>query len=287
MDPAIDLSRPNLSLATRILALSGYQIENTKRQPTHAELQCRAPVLSTTVPLLIALTEDDELPPKAFEQITIVARKENRTLVIVGTVATDAQMAWQDFLDRFGGAVPSWRALSDSYLQQLETASKNRLPTGLTGEPWRIFEQLVADGMEFCLGRSVRRLGAKKRGQKVSDLITQIPEGQVLVIDAKASEGQFNAAIHELRALAEYTRNQRLRQKGFNEVIGALIVAREFKQARTSLANISREFLAETQVPAAFLQVSSICHLVTTFKEEPHLRARPQVAAHIFGGTGD
>ena len=52
----------------------------------------------------------------------------------------------------------------------------------------------------FCFGRRVRRLGAVKRGQKVSDMIALIPEGSVLVVDAKATSTSFNAAVSELRA---------------------------------------------------------------------------------------
>jgi hypothetical protein len=118
--------------------------------------------------------------------------------------------------------VPSWRALDDTYLSQLETAAKNAKPEGFGGEAWRLFESLVADGLEFCFARKVRRLGAAKRGQKVSDMIALVPEGSVLVLDAKATSTSFNAAISELRALVEYTRNQRARQKGFAEVFGPL-----------------------------------------------------------------
>lgn len=52
----------------------------------------------------------------------------------------------------------------------------------------------------------------------------------------------FNAAISELRALVEYTSNQRARQKGFAEVFGAVIVSKEFDQDAADLGLISREF---------------------------------------------
>ena len=165
------------------------------------------------VPLLIVLTDEDQLPPDIWPQVHLAARRSNRTLVAIANLPGTDQLGWVDFLESFGGAVPSWRALDDSYLNKLEIAAKNANPEGFDGEAWRLFESLVADGLEFCFGRLVRRLGAAKRGQRVSDMIAQIPDGSVLVLDAKATSTSFNAAISELRALAEYTESERIRQR--------------------------------------------------------------------------
>jgi hypothetical protein len=135
-----------------------------------------------------------------------------------------------------------------------------------------LFESLVADGLEFCFGRLVRRLGAAKRGQKVSDMIAQIPDGSVLVLDAKATSTSFDAAISELRALAEYTESERIRQRGFADVFGAVVVSKAFDQNEASLLQISREFMSQAGVAAAFLEVSTLAHFVTCFKHQPNLR---------------
>src|ERR1035437_3312959 len=103
-------------------------------------------------------------------------------------------------------------------------------PSGKKGEAWRLFEQLVADGLEFGFARRVRRLGAEKRGSRLCDMTAQIPEGQILVVDAKATETSFDAAIHNLRPLIEYTNNQRLRQRGYNDVLAALVISKDFNQ---------------------------------------------------------
>lgn len=168
--------------------------------------------------------------------------------------------------------MPSWRALDDSYLSKLKVAGSNAKPEGFEGEAWRLFESLVADGLEFCFGRSVRRLGAAKRGQKVSDMIALIPEGSVLVLDAKATSTSFNAAFSELRALAEYTENQRTRQRGFSEVFGAVVVSKAFDQDEPSLMHVSREFTSRSGVPVAFLEVDTLAHFVRYFKHQPNLR---------------
>lgn len=265
-------SRPNLPMAIRTLLLSGFRIENNERQPTHTEIYCSAPMLGASVPLMIVLTDEDQLPPDIWPQVRLAARRSNRTLVAIANLPGTDQLGWVDFLESFGGAVPSWRALDGSYLSKLEIAAKNANPEGFDGEAWRLFESLVADGLEFCFGKLVRRLGAAKRGQRVSDMIAQIPDGSVLVLDAKATSTSFNAAISELRALAEYTESERNRQRGFAEVFGAVVVSRAFDQNEASLLQISREFMSQAGVPAAFLEVSTLAHFVTCFKHQPNLR---------------
>jgi hypothetical protein len=221
---------------------------------------------------MIVLTDEDQLPTDIWPQVQLAAQRSNRTLVAIANWSSEDQLGWKDFLESFGGAVPSWRALDDSYLNKLEVAGSNAKPEGFEGEAWRLFESLVADGLEFCFGRSVKRLGAAKRGQKVSDMIALIPEGSVLVVDAKATSTSFNAAISELRALAEYTEIQRTRQRGFAEVFGAVVVSKTFDQDESSLMQISREFTSQASVPVAFLEVATLAHFVTFLKDQPRLR---------------
>lgn len=276
-------SHPNLPTAIRTLLLSGFTIENNERQPTHTEIYCSAPMLGASVPLMIVLTDEDTLPPDIWPQVQLAAQRCNRTLVTIANLPGADQLGWVDFLESFGGAVPSWRALDDSYLGKLDVAAMNANPEGFEGEAWRLFESLVADGLEFCFGRSVTRLGAAKRGQKVSDMIAQIPDGSVLVLDAKATSTSFNAAISELRALAEYTGNERIRQRGFSEVFGAVVVSKAFDQNEASLLQVSREFMPQTGVPVAFLEVSTLAHFVTCFKRQPNLRTGLKWR-FLFGG---
>jgi hypothetical protein len=272
MPLAQQLDNPSVAATTRTLLLSGYEIETAHRQPTHAEILCTAPLLGVRVPLLIALTDEDEFSVTIREHLSRVAKQSGRTLVRVSRSGSECDLSWRDFLDSFGGGVPSWHALGPDYPEQLGIAASNSVPPGLSGEAWRLFEQLVADGLEFCFARLVRRLGAVKRGSKVSDLIAQLPDGPILVVDAKATAGSFDAAIYQLRPLIEYTKNQQFRQRGYNDVFAALIVSKSFSQDSTSLASISREFLSETTVPACFISSSVLGAIVSNLKDRPNLR---------------
>jgi len=282
--PAFAYENPNVALAARTLLLAGYAIENSRRQPTHIEILChKTSVLASDVRYLVALTEADSFTEHTVQELRRIAGREGRSLVLVGATATELQLGWADFLDALGGAVPSWRALAPEYENSLLTTGTNRLPVGVTSEAWRLFEDLVADGFELVFGRKVRRMGARKRGQRVSDMITQIPDGAVLVVDAKATAGAFSATISELRPLIEYTRMQRLRQRGHNEVFAAVLVAPAFDQDASGLSSVSKQFLAETGVPVAFLQAALLGQMVTSFSQRPDLR----IAVHwrsLFSG---
>ncbi|MGB6112702.1 MAG: hypothetical protein WA430_06545 [Acidobacteriaceae bacterium] len=273
MTQAENLDRPSISVAIRTLLLAGYTVEDNHRQPTHTEILCTAPLLGIDIPLIIAITEDDELSQVSYQQIKHIAENSARNLVVVSAVGGGTQLGWRDFLSTFGGPVPSWRALGPEYLQQLEIAAENRLPTGMTGEAWRLFEELVAAGLEFCFAWRVRSHGAKRRGSKVSDMIAQIPDACLLVVDAKATATSFDAAIHQLRPLLEYTKNQRLRQQGYNDVRAALIVSKAFNQKQETLGYISRDFLAEAQVPACFVTSEVLGLIVADLRKTPHLRS--------------
>jgi hypothetical protein len=84
---------------------------------------------------LLVVTEDDELPPSIRPQIVQAAERSNRTLIVVANAPGQDQLSWEDFLESFGGVVPSWRALDGTYLSQLETAAKNAKPEGFGGKP--------------------------------------------------------------------------------------------------------------------------------------------------------
>jgi hypothetical protein len=276
---------PTVALATRTLLLAGYAIENGRRQPIHIEILChKTSVLASDVQYLVAITEADGFTEHTVQELRSIAMREGRSLVLVGANATELQLGWLDFLDALGGAVPSWRALTPGYTGNLLTAATNNLPDGMVGEAWRLFEDLVADGFELVFGRKVRRMGARRRGQRVSDMITQIPDGAVLVVDAKATAGSFNASISELRPLIEYTRMQRLRQRGHNEVFAAVLVGPAFEQDVGGLSSVSRQFVAETGVPVAFLSADLLGKMVSALCVRPDLRNAVHWRSLFAGG---
>ena len=262
-----------VSIATRTLLAAGYVISGVHRQPNHIEFKCeRITRLGAVVQFLIAITAKPDFSSAEVADIEHTAANQNRVPALVAQAANNSQLSWKEFLDAMGGAVPAWRVLTEEFGRHLETASKNELPAGTLGEAWRLFEDLVADGLEFCFGRRVNRLGAHKRGKKVSDMVAPLPDFNVIVIDAKATAKEFDASWPSLRPLVEYVKKQEERQKGGGEVIAALVVTSKFQQEASVLAGIAREFLGETRIPLCFMTAGTLTYMVYELRKRPDVR---------------
>ena len=262
-----------VEVATRTLVANGYAITGATRSPRYIEIACeRSDNLGARCRFLIVATDEESLTPAEIETVEYSAHRDGRALVLIGREATERQLSWADFLDALGGAVPAWRALAEFYGDWLLKAAANELPTGQTGEAWRLFEDLIADGLGFVFGRRVVRFGARKRGQAVSDLVAQLPNSQLLVVDAKSASKGFDASKESLRALIEYTKRQRDRQQGHDEVVAALVLSSCFQQKDEALADVAHWFLGEARVPLAFMDAAVLGSLVDRVKREPLLR---------------
>ena len=262
-----------IAVATRTLLAAGFIVTGSERHPSHVEIYCeRASTFGASVRYLFAITPKGRFDKENLSGVDSTANSEGRTAVFVGPRTDKLQIGWDVFLARLGGAIPSWRALGKEYGDHLKRASLNQPLAGLAGEAWQIFEDLVGDGLEFCLGRRVRRFGGRKRGQAVSDMVAQFPDLALEVIDAKSARRGFDAQWTNLRALVEYTRNQKARQTGNNEVFGALIVSSSFKQKEQSLLETSIRFYAETSTVLAFLSAETLSEMVRELRNQTDMR---------------
>lgn len=260
-------------VVTRTLTAAGYQTTNFRRQNNHGQWICdRVDQLGARVPYLIAVFDSDEPIEAELRAATRLAERTGRVLVVVAQTPGEDWVGAEEFLERLGGAVPTWRALGAEYPDVLRISSTNKTPPGLSGEGWAVFEAAVADGLEFIFGRRVRRLGGTRRGLRVSDLITQTPDDNILVVDAKASGAGYDVGAPKLRPLVEYVKNQRTRQRGRLEVAGALLVAKSFEQDPERLRDIAAEFLADTKVPLAYLKVETLLHMIKRCGAQPQSR---------------
>ena len=265
---------PKTQIIIQTLIVAGFSIENGDRHPQHIEILCkRIDILGASIPYLIAVTDVDEFSEVQIDDILHSALNQGRIPVIVAPIPNERAISWEDFIEAFGGAVPSWKALSPKYYQALVTAAKNEFPPEETeGEAWLIFEDLVADGLEFIFGRRVRRLGGRRRGRAVSDMQAQLPMGEVLVVDTKASAAGFDVTWSELRPLVEYVQHQRVRQRGQVELFGALVISSNFKQKDSRLSELSSKFFGEVRVPLSFINADVLAATIDLFRERPDVR---------------
>lgn len=263
-----------VTVATRTLLAAGYAISGVQRQPAHIEFRWeRGSRLGPTVPFLIAITDRGEFSEDDVKAISHAAANQQRLAVLVSASGGLGQLTWIEFLEIMGGAVPSWKALTDEYHDHLDKASRNEATAGLSGEPWWIFESLVADGLEFCFGRRVNRLGGHKRGKRVSDMVAPLPDFSAVVVDAKASGCGFDANAGALRPLAEYVEKQKQRQRGGGEVIAALVVSSGFVQDEEGLADAAIEFLGQTRIPLCFITAENLWLMVKNLRDKPDIRS--------------
>ena len=258
---------------TRTLTAAGYEITNARRQPYGLELKCsKQDLLGVMVHYVVAFWDSDAPNPTMESQIRREARNESRLFVSVAKQPGPEWLGWTEFLEALGGAVPTWRALAADYPTILNEASRNQLPQGISGEAWRVFEEAVADGLEFMLGRRVRRLGGARRASRVGDVIAMTADEAVFVIDAKASREPYDASWPNLRPLVEYVGVQQHRQLGHAAVSGAVLVAGRFKQGNPRLVELSAEFMAETRSTLTFLETATLSKAVGALATNPGVR---------------
>ena len=269
-EPSTDIE---VRTITRTLTAAGYEITNARRQPYGLEVKCsKQDLLGVPVHYVVAFWDSDAPNPAMESQVQREAQNQSRLLVSVARQPGPHWLGWAEFLEALGGAVPTWRALTPEYPAILKEASRNRVPQGLGGEAWRIFEEAVADGLEFMLGRRVRRLGGARRASRVGDVIAMTVDEAVFVVDAKASGGPYDASWPNLRPLVEYVGVQQHRQLGHAAVSGAVLVAGGFKQGNPRLVELSAEFLAETRSTLTFLETATLSKAVGALATNPGVR---------------
>lgn len=255
---------------SRSLVAAGYMITDFRRYGGGFEYDCeRQDRFGAHVKYRFRFVETDPAP------IGPIADPADRTLVVIAKEGGSGQLSWTHFAASIGGAVPSWRALTDDYGEALRTASTDTAPSGWKGEGWAAFEVAVADGLSFIFGRSVKSLGGTTRGQAVPDLLALTPDQRLLVGDAKATKsGVYLVERPKLRAMTEYVALQRARQRGDMPVAGALIIAGEFHKEANRDRAICDEFFATTQVPLALVSVDALLQMVNAVRQAPHIRER-------------
>ena len=148
-----------VQVATRTLVAAGFIISDFRRGPHHGEYFCeRVDSFGVPIPYLIAICDTDEPIESDLSYASRSAQQENRIFVVVARSTGDNWLGWDDFIDALGGAVPTWRALSHEYASIITTTAKNKKPVEFSGEAWQIFEDAVADGLEFIFRSSCQTI---------------------------------------------------------------------------------------------------------------------------------
>ncbi|MEX2030712.1 MAG: hypothetical protein WD906_07065 [Anaerolineales bacterium] len=275
-----------VATAHRTLVASGYRVVDFLRHEDRTDFVCDCPdPLGVTIPYYFVFFHSDSLSDGHLQGIGQYIRGQGRLPVFVTPQASTESIPWEDFTAALGGAIPSWRALGEDFPALLIVAASNSLPAGTQGEAWALFEELVADGLEFLFGHRVHRLGSRRRVRPVSDMIAQTPDRRVILVDAKASSSPFDVGIPELRPLSEYLHRHQHRQTGADPISAVTVVAAEFRQDEDRLQELSDGFLAEERVPLSFLRVDTLITMINALIHAPWLRNRIRWSHIVCAGS--
>jgi len=281
---ALDLRRS----ISRTLTASGYVVTRGYRHPSHVTIDCeRSDTFGCRLAYLVAVTDHECLPARQVAELRRRCEADGRLLVVVSREGTANQLALREFLDRLGGDVPKWRALTEEFHDHLLRAARNDLPDGESGPAWRLLEELVSDGLEFALGRRARRLGGRSPGARVPDTLVVSPDERLYLLDSKAAASPFDVNWSSLRSLGEYVHQQRERQRGSIALDGALIVSSNFAQDAPSLTKVALEFSAQHRVMLSFLSAETLSRIVSTIRNNVDVRNALQWRKIFRGGLVD
>lgn len=279
---AADLRRS----VSRTLAANGYVVTRGYTHPTFVTIDLEKPDLfGCRLAYLLVVTDQPRLPLKQVTELGRRGAADGRLLVVISQRGGDGQLSFEEFLERLGGDVPRWRALTDDYHAALLQAAQNQLPQGHVGPAWRLLEELAADGLEFALGRRARRMGGRSSGSRVPDILIVSPDGYLYLLDAKAAASPFDASWPNLRALGEYVDQQKERQRGSFTVDGALLVSSHFAQDKAALTDLALEFRGEHGVMLSFLSAETLSTIVGEVRDNIDIRNALQWRKVFQGGA--
>lgn len=270
---------------SRTLAASGYVVTRGYTHPSYVEIHCEKPdVFGCRLSYLLAVTDQPRLSPAQVSELGRRGAALGRLLLVLSRDGAEGQLSLAEFFASLGGEVPRWRALTEDYHATLVKAARNRLPTGYPGPAWRLFEELAADGLEFALGRRVRRLGGRTPGSRVPDVLVVSPDQRLYLLDSKAASGPLDASWPKLRPLGEYVEQQKERQRGSFSPDGALVVSSRFTQTDDTLTATALEFRAEHGVILSFLTATTLSAIVKSMRDNVGIRNSLQWRRVFQGG---
>ena len=115
-------------------------------------------------------------------------------------------------------------------------------------------------------------------------MVAPLPDFDVIVVDAKASEAGYDASSPSFRALTEYVEKQKVRQRGGGQVVAALVISSQFLQDEAGLAKVVPEFIGETRTPLCLITAESLAHVVNQLLDRPDIRGAIRWKMIFSGG---
>ncbi len=178
---------PDLSIAVRTLTAGGFLLEGAERNPGYVILHMsRIDEFGATHRYCFALAED-HFGESQIAAARIAAEHHHAQLVLIGQNESHfPTVAWDRFINLFGGPVFSTSPLEPDFAEHLIALGHNQLPASLQGRADDLFEAYVRVALEFVLGTRVVRYGQDRRFEARADGLVLPYHNFAALYDAKA-----------------------------------------------------------------------------------------------------
>jgi hypothetical protein len=267
---------PNLM---RTLLAAGFDVVRVDRKPNYIAFTLERPdEFGIGIKYLLAYAGDGVMSDADIEGLKKPAVSESSSLVIVSgntNIPTDGAVVITKarFFGLVGGVVSSVLPLEPDYGAQLTVLAKNKLPTGLTGDPDDLFEAYVHAGLQFLLRGRVLRYGQNRRFEAVPDGLALIKGAPLILYDAKAAKDPYELSKTAIRQFSDYITQFHNRYEEHVRRVHAFAVVSGSFQERNVLLERSNELYAACHVPLVCVTAESIAQMVGVFADRPVFRS--------------
>jgi hypothetical protein len=263
-------------LITTTLFANGLLLEHTDRTDDALILRyVKHDRFGCKLSYLIAFA-DGQLSESSRDELVRLAARIGGHAVVVGASNNPAGLPafkLDEFLGHFGGAIPTLLPFQPTYDSHLRQLGENSMPAGLKGKADVLYEDYVAAGLQFLLGRKVISYGRRRSGEAVPDGIA-LRGSRYLLYDAKAASKGFKVTEEEMRKFADYVTDFSTRYgSSYRQPQSFLIVSTSFLDSDDVLQSRSRELFSKTSsTVAAFITSDALLHGIQLARQNPTAR---------------
>lgn len=180
----------------------------------------------------------------------------------------------KEFFDFFGGVVNTGLVLIPNLADILNELGRNRLPTGLSGEPEDLHELYVKECLQFAMESPTRRYGIDRSFEKVPDIAVLGRERFILLLDSKAYGGGFSFEADDLKRFASYVKDFRSRYSSFfGDVFTFVVVSAHFNDSERAIQGRSDEFYEMCNCKISCLNSKTLGEITVLLKEKSQFRS--------------
>lgn len=258
-----------------VLLANGFIVENVEPSPSAIVVSCTTWDRFGGQLRYVLLCSEVSFPAPAIENAAQRAERERAQLVVVGpNIGVPGEipiLSSDQFLARFGGPMASLLPLEATYRARLLVLGSNDLPEGLSGRPADLFEEYVAAGVQFLIGRRVIPYGRRRSGESVPDGIALAGTTYAL-FDAKAAARGLELDAEVIRQFATYVNDFARRYKLLGTPHAFVCVSGSFASSDEARRERSAELYSKCRTPLVTIAAAELAAAVEFLRDNIGVR---------------